>query len=446
MNSIEIQDWLCLIVQFACLLFMVIRELRKSEAKNLLLILVTTTILALVQMQTLWMFLKFETVSGRITHINQTISLAAAKNANVFVMLFVIAYCAVAYRVDCLSNFKRNDVAIEGPVEAQLTYAAIAVWVLVGGFLLTALAGGIVAAISNPGQSIAGQTFLLILVSIGKVPLARKIALRRAITVPDVVLYGTTFSLLLINSRFLAAYSVVQLALVFHYRRKEASPKIILGLGAALVTIFIVFGLYRETAYARSIAPGFDTTSYIQKSVSSGDAFDWFYAKNVEGFAGLAGIMTFESDTGGINHDYGYSNLQLVNQLIPNNLRTDPDLPFQAFSEELRKAYPYHGSVVPSGLEASYAHFGVVGIIALGLLLGYLVMQIHRLLLAANESAVTASLVSVHVLSLVREMFVTATFFALGEIFIVVCYHKVLECTANQSVFAPESAGLPPLN
>jgi hypothetical protein len=410
---------------------MIVRELRKPAGKNLLMILVAATMIGLVQIQIVWLFFAFDSVPGRVTHLLQSISLEAAKSANLLATLFVICFCSLTYRLDTTRPTTRNDQIATGRAETTLTYSVAMVWVLGAGAALAALAGGISSALEKPGQAVAGQTLFLILVSLGKIPLARKIALRRSVNALDVILYTAAFSLLLFNSRFLAAYAVLQLAMIFHYRRKEASTGVIVGLGAALMAIFVVFGLYREAAYARIYTPGFSTTEFIESNFTSGEAFNWFYAKNVEGFVGLAGIITYESDKGSLDHDYGVSNLLLLGQLLPNSIRTDPDLPFNDLAEGVRSAYPYNGSVVPSGLEASYAHFGPIGVIGLGFLLGYLVVKIHRILLETSESAVTASLVSVHVLSLIREMIATAVFFALGEIFIVACYHKLLDLTAK---------------
>jgi len=97
---------------------------------------------------------------------------------------------------------------------------------------------------------------------------------------------------------------------------------------------------------------------------------------------------------------------------------------------------------VPSGLEAAYAHLGAVGVALLGLLLGFLVVYVHRVLIESNEAAVTASFVSVHLLSMVREMMWTAAFFALGEMLVVWCYQKILAMTAEAPARISESPNL----
>jgi hypothetical protein len=411
---------------------MIIRELLKPAKKNLVLVLVFAASLGVVQMQAVWLFQKFETTSGRITHIIQSLSLPAAKTANLLTTLFVIILCSVVY------GFERNPPRWRpisdrpGAMETFRSYAVTTCWVLFFGAALIAILGGIQKAIEDPGQFVPGQAFLLILVSIGKVPLVRKIGLRRAVQPIDIVLYTIMFVVTLFNSRFLGAFALLQLAVIYHYRRKEASLGVIVGIGAALVGIFVFFGLYRDYAVVKYTTGGATSLEYVERSVTNGDALDWLYSKDVEGFVGLVGILTYESDQGKLDHDYGMSNLQLFTQLVPANLRTDANLPFKSLSDTFEKSYPYRGTIVPSGLEASYAHFGIFGPLLLAVGLGYLIMLMHRLLLETQEASVPASLVSVHLMSLVREMLWTTSFFILGDLFAVFCYHKIVAFAASQ--------------
>ncbi|MFK0731739.1 MAG: O-antigen polymerase [Gloeotrichia echinulata HAB0833] len=435
-----ILDWIWLYIQIALLGIIIIRELLYHRNRNLYAILISFTMLVLVQGQAWWMLNQFQSGEGDIVHLYQSVSLEATRLANLYAGLCVISL-VISYVFMARHKFKQplpSDLYDQVLISTQQTnspfsYILIAGWVIIFGAILILLLGGLQAAIDNPGTSVGGQTMLLIFVSLGKMPLLHKISVKQRVNIYDILIFAITFFLTLINSRFLATFMLVQVLLLFNYCYKQIPRRWILGGSLILIFIFIVYGLYRDNGATNTGLNWHEKLDDLFNRFNQDESpVDWFYRTNVEGFVGLAGILTYDSQVGGIDHDFGLSNLTLFTQLIPNVIRNDQYLvaPVADFLESL---YPYpEGSVVPPGLEIAYAHFGVPGIILMGFLLGYLADFLHRKMLDHRQDRLRLALLSVQSMNIVRNMLRNILFFGLADWTMLFAYRVILNFGKKQ--------------
>jgi hypothetical protein len=408
MNKLAL-DWLWLYLQIIVLVAVIARELIRPHKRNLYAILIPGVMLVLVQGQAWWMLSKFtHSDMANMRHLRQTISLDGARLANFYVGLsvicFVVTYAFFAPR--------GRSAAAPAPVKTRYYNPRLAsnllaaVWVLVSGAILLHLAGGLNALMTRPGQAMAGGvTMFLMMTMLGKLPLFHKVAFLRRINLFDLALFTLVLFLFLVNSRFLAAFILLQLAVLLNYCWREVSRRGLLGLVLVMFLIFIVFGLYRDyTAYFNGVK-WVTLQKFFMTHMRGNDSLEWFYRVNVEGFAGLAGILTFAADNGGIAHDFGLSNLGVITKFIPYAIRNDPAMPFMDIANALESLYPYHGSLIPSGMESAYAHFGLPGILGFGALLGYLTRWLHAKMSNPMADRVLIALLSICALHLIRGLF-----------------------------------------
>jgi hypothetical protein len=214
------------------------------------------------------------------------------------------------------------------------------------------------------------------------------------------------------------------------------------GLALALLLVFFVFGLYREYTARNDQIEWDGLQQFFATRTGEDSPIEWFYRSNIEGFTGLAGLLTYEAKAGGITYDLGLSNLRVVTQFIPYSLRRDPDLPFRNVSIFLISLYPYKGevvlgggqsdvdaelvfssgSVVPAGMENAYAHFGLPGVLVLGILLGYLTRWLHVQMSSPSPDRLMIVLLSVHTLLLIRGSFYHLLLFGLAELVVLWLY------------------------
>ena len=408
-------DYVLLLFQATCLGLIVVRALQRSQHRNLFALLIPTTLLILIYTQAGWVLQQFEQKeSSIIVHLTQEISLSAAQFAIQLMigltLTYLIAYFSFAPQTKYLAHYTKPAFV------QQIHYLLVGVWQIGFGLILIQTLGGLVNMINQPGQAVGGQTMLLIAISIGKLPLFYKISRCQRIHPIDIVLFSSTFLLTLFNSRFLASFILIQFLLIYNYAVREVPRKAMFYAAIALVFIFIGYGLYRDNAALNPELSAFERLAAIfDRAGSDENPINWFYRTNVEGFAGLAGLLTYIERNGPIHHDFGLSNLTLFTQLIPNSLRNNSNLPFEAFASYFASLYPYTGSVVPSGLENAYAHFGIFGILGLGILLGYLTRYLHWQLRLPTSNRLLWALLSVQVFNLIRGTFRNALFFGLAD-------------------------------
>jgi hypothetical protein len=429
-----ILDWICLFTQIVILIILIIQEITRRTSRNLYAILIFATMLILVQGQAWWILEKFQNGnSTTVIHLFQSLSLEGTQLANLYAGLCVISL-AITYKFMAKHKLKKplfkktiKNLPNINHVNWFLTNIIITGLVILFSILLIILLGGLQAAIDNPGNVVGGQTFLLIGLSLGKMPLLHKLSFKEKINFFDFFLFSFTFFLTLFNSRFTAIFMLGQVILIFNYCKQEISRRWILIGGFILIMILLGFGLYRDNSTANIGLSFLEKVDLLLERFNQNETpIEWFYRSNVEGFVGLAGILTYESQYYGIVHDFGLSNLILLTQLIPNNIRNNVDYiqPLLSFFES---SYPYpEGSVVPSGIETSYAHFGVIGIILLGVLLGYLADYLHKNMILLKEEGLQFCLISVQSVNLIRTMLRNVLFFGIADLVITYLYRLIL--------------------
>jgi oligosaccharide repeat unit polymerase len=308
--------------------------------------------------------------------------------------------------------------------------------VLVFGWMVISTVGGVEAAITRPGMSMVhGVVMYMIFTSLGKIPSLHNIALDKKNNWLAGSLFLFVTLIFLFNSRFLTVFVLLQMIILFHYCRREISKTILLSSAAICFLIIIVFGLYRDLGSSVNISEVDNIYSALSAHVDQRNIWDWFYGINIEGFTGLAGLLTFEAGRGGISHDLGISNISVIFQFIPSSLRFSETLPFNDMREFFGSMYPGTGSIVSSGMENSYAHFGLLGVIGLGILLGYLMQWLHVQMLNQKTNRLLIALISVHALQLIRGSFYNALFFGLSEV-IVLFIFILLQRYFNMAEFA----------
>jgi hypothetical protein len=124
------------------------------------------------------------------------------------------------------------------------------------------------------------------------------------------------------------AFFLFQLLILMNYCRREVSRRMVIGGMAILLFVAIVFGRYRHFSGITEKIELSNLQDAYKKYTRTDNTIDWFYSSAVEGSAGLAGILTYSDNQGGIVHDFSISNLGFWIKLIPYPIRLDPSLPF----------------------------------------------------------------------------------------------------------------------
>jgi hypothetical protein len=423
-------DYLWLYLHVAILSIIILRELLRPYQRNLFVLLIAGTFLILVSGQAWWVLNRLynDELAGMM-HLYQYVSISGARTANFYVGLSVLAFmfCYVIKdrRRSVIENTPQDN-AKYAFIKSK-TYTYIYMFVISVAILLTESAGGFYASITNPGLNFSyGVTMYLILLSIGKLPILQKIAYNKKINLVDVILIVIVLFFTIINARMNALLIILQLIILLNYCRLEFSRRLLLLVPLFAFSILIIFGIYREFSSRGGFVTGELDSSFFMDYLDITTVIDWFYGFNVEGFVGLAGLLSHEEYTGrGIDHDFGLSNFVFITQFIPGALRTDQSLPLFHFSEFMRSIYPYKdGSVIPPGLEIAYSNYGLWGVILLGGFLGYLSQFLH-IVMSKRKHRLIYALVSVQSLNLIRGTFSNAIFFALSEIFMYFLYKLI---------------------
>lgn len=419
-------DWAWLSLQILLLGAVIALEVFRREYPNLYAILISLTFLGLVQGQAWWIFHRFsESGDFVLTQLFHTVTLEGARLANIYIGLGVFCFVFALWILP--SHQPRSDYQIPqglcpGP-PTIMSYMLITSWTLGIGGLLIILLGGIGRVLMEPGQAVGGQASLLVALGLGKLPFLRKVAHGQRVGVLDLGLFAFVLFLTLFSSRILTLLVIFQWWLLLKYCRRVALRRGLAILVVTIVAILFVYGLFREYS---GLGVDLETFQARLGGLSNRAVLDWFYALNVEGFVGIAGLLSAKASGERIGYDFGLSNLRLITLLIPNAIRNDPELPFARANQFLVESYPYPGSIVPPGVENAYAHWGLPGILAFGFLLGYIANWLHARATDRRPSAWRLVLLSVHVLPFVRGSFVAALYFLLGEIAMLWVFRVVL--------------------
>ena len=425
-------DFCWLFFHISLLLLVIAREFARKKNRNLFLILICSAFLVLISGQDWWMLTFFEDGNEiGINHLYQYISLPGVRLANFYVGLSVISFVILYFiKVRRLPN--RTEVQSRNAPRALIgryAYLFFICWIVAIIYLLTISAGGFINSLKAPGLNFTyGVTMNLILLSVGKMPLLYNIASKNEVRKLDIFLFLAVLFFTLINARLNSALMLLQLLILFNYCRYEISRAAWLLIVFFFFLIFIAFGLWRE--FASQQIGSQDLSNFFLFIVYYFDfkeILDWFYAANVESFSGLAGILTYDQSVGGIEHDFGISNLQFILQFIPGAVRADSSLPFGQFHDFFRSFYPYqNGSIISSGLEIAYANFWIFGVFMFGGVLGYLARFFHSFVLRPNSSVLVIGLISVQCVHLIRGTISNVLFFGFSDLIMLIFFKIVL--------------------
>ena len=393
--------------QIILLTILICIEISKKN-RNIFFIVTSALIIILLPGQGLWVLNYFsENNVNDMMHIYQSLSIDSVYISCYYSLIFIVIYIASFLLFSLKKNKKKITLSSTDKKIKKInfySYIFISVATFVFGALLISSGGGFYASLTSPGMNLSGGVgMLMTLMSIGKLPLLYKIAVRRNIVLWDVFLFSFVFILTLLNSRTSAVFIMFQLIILLNYCRKQLNRRELLIFPIVGIIIIFVFGLYREftSNYPGSIELIELFNFFLSYNLMT--IINWFYASNTEVFTGLAGILTYENNINGLNYDYGISSLYFILNLIPSAIRESNIIQIQYYADIIKNSYPYlNGSIVSSLIESYYGHFSLSGIIFLGLFMGYLVYYFDERMRYINSNTLLVGLLSVQLFRMIR--------------------------------------------
>lgn len=413
-------------IQVLLSLLVIVHALRKRTA-NLYALAFSTSLIVLVTGQGFWVFNRFAAGATSVNHLFQTLYIGAAERANWIITACIALYALMYFlypslKIGITSGAFYRKLPEDTP---WLSYLFVIVWTGAFGALVLRSAGGLDAALLNPGQNFdAGLTLLIMLLGLGKLPLLRKIVIRRKPALIDILLFLAVTGIYLLNSRFLAAFLILQVAFAIHYCIKPLKARWLVVLGLVMVIIFMVFGLYREFTARFDQVSLPQIVQFFQTRTGDENPVEWFYRLNIEGFVGVAAAAQRDMQAG-IQYDYGVSNLQVILQLVPAPIRNDPSLPFYDLNQYILSFFQGR-TIVPPGMENAYRSFGIIGVLFFGLFLGYLTRWFDNRMREPNFDRLALLLISVQCIALVRGTVRNVILFALAELVVLFIFFAML--------------------
>jgi hypothetical protein len=377
------------LIQFLVLGTLLGRDLflKKNEG-NLVSILFYSFLLFTVSGQNLYVLSVVEAGEIPLHIFGHTISEQGFKTAtllvtlSVMIMAFISEYSEIQRPQQHVNS--RRKYKAEKPLNPAY-YVIVYTITLTAIAWLIAVLGGIQALLFSPGQMVGGQVLPLILMQIAKFPITYKIINRLKIDRLDVWIFIPYIIVTMLNSRRQSIVPLLQLIIAYHYYCNRIKISRLIFAVIPVFLIVFVYGFYRDfnnfyTEY---------TWSNFVEFYDKNSFFESFYRLQVEGFSGLAGIVSYDL-TNGISYDFGLSNLKVIVQLLPYEIRNSA---FKDLAETVYNVYPYQGSVVPTGYEAAFANFGVLGIFGLSILCGTLVNRMHLYLMSGTKMSDAKSMI-----------------------------------------------------
>ncbi len=377
------------LIQFLVLGTVLVRDLiLKKDEGNLVSILFYAFLIFTVTGQNLYVLSVMETGEIPLSMFGHVISEKGFKIATLLLTLSVMIMAFISEhsetKIPRSPGISRRKYKVEKTLNSTyyvivylITFTAIA-W-------LTAVLGGIQALLFSPGQMVGGQVLPLILMQIAKFPITYKIINKLKIDRLDIWIFIPYIIVTMLNSRRQSIVPLLQLMIAYHYYCNRIKiSKLVFAVVPVFLIVF-VYGFYRDfnnfyTEYTwNNFVEFYDKNSF----------FESFYRLQVEGFSGLAGIISYDLSNG-INYDFGLSNLKVIVQLLPYEIRNSA---FKDLAETVYNVYPYQGSVVPTGYEAAFANFGVLGIFGLSILCGTLVNRMHLYLMKGTKLSDAKSMI-----------------------------------------------------
>jgi hypothetical protein len=377
------------LIQFIILCGLLVQDIvLRKEKGNLVSILFYSFLLFTVTGQNLYVLSVMEGGEIPLNLFGHTISEQGFKIAtllvtlSIMIMAFISEYSEVQRPQQHLTSRRRYKV--EKPLNPTY-YVIVYTITLTAIAWLIAVLGGIQALLFSPGQMVGGQVLPLILMQIAKFPITYKIINKLKIDRLDVWIFVPYIIVTMLNSRRQSIVPLLQLIIAYHYYCNRIKLSKLVFAAIPVFLIVFVYGFYRDfnnfyTEY---------TWSNFLEFYDKNSFFESFYRLQVEGFSGLAGIISYDL-TNSISYDFGLSNLKVIIQLLPYEIRNSA---FKDLAETVYNVYPYQGSVVPTGYEAAFANFGILGVLALSLLCGTLVNRMHLYLMRGTKMSDAKSMI-----------------------------------------------------
>ena len=419
-------NYTLLSVSFCLLLSLGYIEFTRRGTANIILLALIAESLLLIQGQALFLLTD---LSGRPEILYpgpepKIISVAGFTMANLCVTasLVIVAVTYALARSAPESPGLRDS--RRGAIETAPSYAVAAGVVAFGIAGLAMLFGGLQNLLHNPGTMVGGQTLVLILLFWGKMPLLHKTAYRRRPAWIDYALFLLVVFFLMLNSRLLALIALAEYGILYHYRSVSRSlgARAIAGSITALAIVF-VYGTLRNFA---DLFHTYDVRLlrlyYLLPQTHALNPLALLYEQGESGFSGFAGILSAYC-AHGISYDFGASNLQLPLHLLPNAARSGV---FAGLQQWVATAYPYHGSVLPGGYEASFAHFGFIGVALFSIALGSLPALVHRRLADPGADSLFYGIVAANLLTVFILDWWGVAFFLLADLAVLCAYRITL--------------------
>jgi hypothetical protein len=428
------------LIQFIILCGLLLQDVvLKKEKGNLVSILFYSFLLFTVSGQNLYVLSVIEAGEIPLHLFGHTISEQGFKTAtllvtlSIMIMAFISEYSEVQRPQQNIAS--RRKYKIDKSLNPSY-YVIVYTITLTAIAWLIAVLGGIQALLFSPGQMVGGQVLPLILMQIAKFPITYKIINKLKIDRLDIWIFVPYIIVTMLNSRRQSIVPLLQLIIAYHYYRNSIKLSRLVVATIPVFLIVFVYGFYRDfnnfyTEYTwNNFVEFYDKNSF----------FESFYRLQVEGFSGLAGIISYDL-TNSINYDFGLSNLKIIVQLLPYEIR---NAAFKDLAETVYNVYPYQGSVVPTGYEAAFANFGILGIFGLSVLCGTLVNRMHLYLTRGTKMSDAKSMIiifsSVNLNLFIGGALWNFLYWFLADVLNSVIHQKVFQCTSK---FSPSSNIIP---
>jgi len=419
-------DILLLIIQIALLSLIVLREFLTRGKKNLIAIFFFIAHLVLVEGQALYVLSDLMTNSEPVFYASNVITFKSFTYANIVLTISVLIIY-VTYYLAMKKDIRPSSTKSTELRESLFSYVVVVGIMLAACCLLIRKLGGLGSFYYSMGVMIGGQVLLMIMLSIGKLPLFAKVASGRKPNPLDWLLFIIAGLLIMLNSRGTAVFLATQYLLLGYFcgPKNTGTGKIFLKLGIVFFIIVIVYGGIRDFVTPRGTFDGLIEHYFHSRGPDDIKALgmpDLFFRFMVGPFAGLSGILNTSTEID-VPHDYGISNLCLFTHLIPYRIRAVllPDVEMWICSY-----FAVSGSVVPGGYEASFIHLGLAGIFLFALSLGVLPALFYKKLMSPGADRLKYILLSVQMLNFVLVPAWCIVFWILAELGILFLYRLIL--------------------
>jgi len=428
---------LLLSLQILLLCVLIGKELFHRGAKNLVAIFLFLAHLILVEGQAIYVLSDLATTSEPVFYADNVIRLRSFTLANMTLTASVVVVCISYYLAGKRNRLSR---AAKWPPLRETFFSYI---VVIGAasaacYALIQKLGGFRSFYYSMGTMVGGQVFLMIVLSLGKLPLFHKAASGMKAKGVDWLLFGVAISLIMLNSRGMAMLIILQYVVVMYFSRRTRGSmfRVLLRIGVAGFLIVMVYGGIRDFVTPRGSFEGLVEYYFVGSGADQLRVWtmgDLFYRFMTSAFTGLAGILNTYLESG-VDHDFGITNLSLFTHLVPYAIRSAvlPDL-----DDWITNLSSVSGSVVPGGYEIWFVHLGFPGILLFSILLGILPRWLHNQLISDGADRLRYGLLSVHVLNLLLAPLWAVMFWILADLSVLAVYRIALSAGMH---FEPKAA------